>query len=784
MALPGKDLGALVGQLGLDTTQWDRAFNKMQNDMLRMEARAQTAAQNIGRAFNRAGRRLESVGRNMSRYITLPIVGLAGLAVREFGNFDQAMTQSLAIMGDVSQAMREDMSNAAREVARTTSLSAKDAAESYFFLASAGLNAEQSIAALPQVAQFAQAGMFDMATATDLATDAQSALGMVSKDTEENLTNLTKITDVLVKANTLANASVEQFATSLTREAGSTMKSFNMDMEEGVAVLAAFADQGIKGEKAGMGFSRVIRLMTQAANNNKKELNELGLQIFDTEGNLRNMADIVENLENVLGSMTDQQRTAALESIGFSARVQGMILPLLGTSDAIRQYEKDLRVAGGVTKEVADNQMNSFNEQLKLMWDNVRDIGISFGETLTPALRRLVQWLKNATEEFQNLEHEAKVRVIGIAGLFAVGGPLLLALGKALRLIGGFFLILNGKLAIVTATLIGTVAVGQWVADNWGNILDGMEDRSKQWAQNTQKNIGGPLGKLQDAFRGLAGFDPLPDEDATGATGSAGGDETKLTSLQESFSNAMGLMKGSLEELLGFGFDDLYERFESLFDFEEPAKEAAGTMEEYAGRVEGANRRIGESFEQTADRIAQSMTQNVGLVQDVGQKIPDSLQETGDAVIDISDALQSTISNAVSSFAESIGEMIASGASGGDFFNSLLKLVADFAVQFGKIVVGMGVAALEMEKVLLNPVGAIVAGGALIALGTAAKSLISKGPGGGGNVSGGSSTFQPSARSEAADQEVVFRIGNKELVGVLQQGNRDAGRVGRRINVS
>ena len=133
-------------------------------------------------------------------------VALGGGAVKAFGDFDQAMTQSLAIMGDVSKTMRVDMVNAANEVGRTTTFSARDAAESFFFLASAGLSAEASIATLPIVAQFAQAGMFDMARATDLVTDAQSALGLtIRNDTVKNGT----VKNGTVRNGTVRNGTVK-----------------------------------------------------------------------------------------------------------------------------------------------------------------------------------------------------------------------------------------------------------------------------------------------------------------------------------------------------------------------------------------------------------------------------------------------------------------------------------------------------------------------------------------------------------------------------------------------
>jgi len=270
---------------------------------------------------------------------TLAVVGIGAASIKAFADFDSAMNQSLAIMGDVSETLRTDMSDAAREVAKTTQFSAEQAAESYFFLASAGLNAEQSIAALPKVASFAQAGMFDMALATDLLTDAQSALGLTSDDTAENMENMARVSDVLVKANTLANASVEQFSTALTTKAGASLKILNKDVEEGVAVLAAFADQGIKGENAGNMLSMVLRDLTTKAISNKDAFDEFGVGVFDADGNMRNMADIIGDLEGALDGMSDETAKATLLQMGFSDRSLVSLQSLVGKCCAIREYK-------------------------------------------------------------------------------------------------------------------------------------------------------------------------------------------------------------------------------------------------------------------------------------------------------------------------------------------------------------------------------------------------------------------------------------------------------------
>ena len=323
-------------------------------------------------------------------------LALGGVAVKQFMDFDSAMTKSLAIMGDVSDVMKKQMSDAARQMAKETTFSATEAAESYFFLASAGLNAEQSVAALPRVAKFAQAGMFSMALATDLLTDAQSALGLtIRTDTIKNMQNMARVSDVLVKANTLANATVEQFSKSLTNKAGAALRSANKDIEEGVAVLSAFADQGIKGEEAGTQFAIVMRDLQTRALKNADAFKAANVQVYDQQGNMNNLGKIIQQLEKRLGGMSTAQKRAELATLGFTDKSVAAITALLGTSDAIMNYEKELRNASGTTEEIAAKQLTSLSAQLNLAKSSFQDLAISLGERLAPVVREATFTLKN-----------------------------------------------------------------------------------------------------------------------------------------------------------------------------------------------------------------------------------------------------------------------------------------------------------------------------------------------------------------------------------------------------
>ena len=346
--------------------------------------------------LNKVRGNFRNIGRNLA-IAGAAIGGFAAVSIKAFADFDAALTKSTAIMGDMSDEMRTKMSNTARDVAKATTFSASEAAEAYFFLASAGLDAESSIAALPQVARFAQAGMFDMALATDLLTDAQSALGMVIKgDSLANLEEMTRLSDVLVKANTLANASVQQFSEALTTKAGAALKAVNKDVTEGVAVLAAFADQGIKGAAAGTQFSIIMRDLTTKAIQNKNAFAAAGISVFDTAGNMNNLGDIIGDLEGALAGMSDETQKATLLQLGFSDKSLASLTALLGTSDAIKTYEASLRSASGFTDDVAGKQLETFNAQLALLQSAFTDVGISVGQQLEPALRDLIPQLKEA----------------------------------------------------------------------------------------------------------------------------------------------------------------------------------------------------------------------------------------------------------------------------------------------------------------------------------------------------------------------------------------------------
>ncbi len=334
-------IGDLRVRLGMDTRGFRKGTRGAAGNLRVMSGAAGMLTRQLGVLSGAAG------------------IGGASVAFIKMGRaanaFEGAMNRSVAIMTGVNATIRDDMERTALVVASATKFSAREAADAYFFLASAGLDAAQSMASLMDVAKFAQAGNFDLSLATDLATDALSALGLKSKDAAINAENLRHVMDNLVKANTLANASVQQFSESLTNKAGAAMKLYGIRIEEGLAVLAAWADQGVKAEDAGTRFDIVLRDLTTKAILNADAFEKLNIAVFEF-GEIRNIADIVEDMERKMGKMTDRGKKATLMQLGFTNKTVSATASLIGMSEAIRGYETALDDAAGSVDKVSENQ--------------------------------------------------------------------------------------------------------------------------------------------------------------------------------------------------------------------------------------------------------------------------------------------------------------------------------------------------------------------------------------------------------------------------------------------
>lgn len=170
------------------------------------------------------------------------------------------------------------------------------------------------------------------------------------------------------------------------------------------------------------------------------------------------MADIIQDLEKYLGDMTTEQKKAALSMLGIQERSQAYTVTLIGTSEKIREYERELRKAGGTTKDVSDKQLQSFSNRMKVLKNRLTNVAIELGEKLAPIVEKIAVKIEKAAKWFSNLSDSTKETIIQAGLLLAALGPVLSILGKILIVVpklGKAFKFLAGS---PTALLIAGLA--------------------------------------------------------------------------------------------------------------------------------------------------------------------------------------------------------------------------------------------------------------------------------------------------------------------------------------
>ena len=423
------------------------------------------------KSMERFGTSMFFMGSRITASVTVPLVALASAVVKVGADFDQAMTESLAIIDKVTPQMRRQMEDTAKRVATTTKFSAQEAAEAYFFLASSGMSAAESMRALPVVANFAQAGVINLAKATELLSDAYITLGLRTGTASQRMQNMQRVADVLTEANNMAQGSIEEFAEALTNRAGVAMRVFGISVEEGVAALAAFAERGIKGKKAGQQLFIVIRDLQRAALKNREEWERLvgkGAVFDEVTGELNNLADIVGALEIALEGLSDRQVKSTLDMLGFQERSLQATLTLIGASERMREFEEAFSRAGGVVDRVAKKQMVSFSNQMHIVRERISQVAIALFDTFRPAFEQIfLPAIRDAIDKLEEFGEWLGKTSVGTRGFILSLGGFAALMGPVLAFFGGLVLFIRplvpafrGLIKPVTA-FVGVIA--DWV---------------------------------------------------------------------------------------------------------------------------------------------------------------------------------------------------------------------------------------------------------------------------------------------------------------------------------
>jgi TP901 family phage tail tape measure protein len=339
---------------------------------------------------------------------------------------ERNLAKSTALVLDLTDAQKQLLKTQAllKGLDPDTAAGAADIARGYEFLL-----------AIERVSKFATAGSFDLAKATDLATDTLSAMGLAAQDTETYLKNLDRVTDAYALAASTANATIEQFAEAILNQSAGQLKLFNKSIEEGLAILAAYANAGVKGTEAGTKLAVVLRDLARAATLNQGAFKAAGIAVFDGSNNFRNFADVLGDVETALDGLSDLEKIQKLLALGIPFKSLSALSTLLGQSDAIREYFEALKEAQGVVDQMAKKTMPEFDRAIKVVtaaWT------VFTSSIITPVLEGFAATLNYIVKSLTTVQGKIAAWIVlttTLTPLIATLGPIIISVAKAMFLL-------------------------------------------------------------------------------------------------------------------------------------------------------------------------------------------------------------------------------------------------------------------------------------------------------------------------------------------------------------
>ncbi|MGN0675109.1 MAG: phage tail tape measure protein, partial [Oscillospiraceae bacterium] len=316
--------------------------------------------------------------------ITTAFTAASAAAVNVGMNFESSMSQVAATMGITSAAEEfEILSQAAKDMGETTKFSASQAGEALNYLALAGYDAEKSVAALPTVLNVAAAGGMELASASDMITDAMSALGLETSQ-------MATFADQLAVTAQKSNTSVSQLGEAILT-VGGTAKSLSGGVVEMNTALGILADNGIKGAEGGTALRNVILSLSAPTSTAAETLDRLGVTAFDASGSMRPLEDTFADLNTALSKLSDQDKNAVLNDI-FNKVDLKSVNALLGTSaerfDQLSGYIADCE---GAAADMAKTMDDNLKGDLTIMQSALEGAGIAAYEKFQVPMRTAVQ---------------------------------------------------------------------------------------------------------------------------------------------------------------------------------------------------------------------------------------------------------------------------------------------------------------------------------------------------------------------------------------------------------
>ncbi len=297
--------------------------------------------------------------------------------------FEAAMSNVSALSGATGSSL-DQLTEKAKELGNSTKFTATEVADAFSYMALAGWDTQEALEGIDGVLQLAAASGMELADASDMITDYLTAFNMEASEA-------TTVADMLAYAQANSNTTTEQLGEAY-KNCAANMNAAGQDIETVTSLLEAMANQGYKGSQAGTALKAVMRDITNNMKDGAIAIGDTNVQVADSEGNFRDLTDILVDVEAACQGMGDAEQQAALSTTFTSRSVSAVNMILNEGVDAVSGYEDALRSCDGAAQDMADTMQDNLQGDMTRLNSAIQGLQVQVYDYFEPALRGITQF--------------------------------------------------------------------------------------------------------------------------------------------------------------------------------------------------------------------------------------------------------------------------------------------------------------------------------------------------------------------------------------------------------
>ena len=438
------NVGEAVGYLDLDTSGFTKGFKSALQELQAFK----NSASSMGDKVTALGSAMTKAGSTMTKSVTLPLVGLGTAAVATTTKFESAMSKVSAISGATGDDLAA-LTDKAKEMGAKTKFSASESAEAFQYMAMAGWKTKDMLDGIDGIMNLAAADGLDLATTSDIVTDALTAFGLSASDSAH-------FADVLAKASSSANTNVSMLGESF-KYVAPVAGSLGYSAEDTAIALGLMANAGIKGSQSGTALRGALTRLIKPTDDAAALMEEYGLSLTNSDGSMKSLGEVMSMLRSNLGDLTEAEQAQIAATLFGQEAMSGMLSIINASDKDFQNLTDQIYGADGAAKQMADTMLDNLSGQLILLKSSLEGAAIAFGELLLPLIKKITSAIQGLVDWVNNLSDRQKAIIVTIAGVLAVVGPIFIIGGKIVKLVGsvmGVIKVLKPAIAALNAVML------------------------------------------------------------------------------------------------------------------------------------------------------------------------------------------------------------------------------------------------------------------------------------------------------------------------------------------